>query len=110
MTGAMRIVREEGDEAPPRMKLLIHAAAPVKVQVDGYDGHPRLRATTRAVKPEFIALLLPMTPEVGDPRVVVEEKSGSLRIQLQWPARTDEVVWPRQGERRPLVTLRAGPT
>jgi len=100
------VVRRGRDtDAGPRMQLHLYAAAPMKMEFDSYAEHPRLKATVRAVKPEFVALLFPLMPKASDPQTAIETREGELRIRVQWPQRTDQIVWPTAGERRPMVTL-----
>ena len=104
VAGGMRLVRESRETAPPRMKLVLSAAAPVSFELDSYRGHPRLNAIARAVKPEFVAVLLPLPAAVADPRVAIE-RGDAVRVTIKWPQREDSIVWPSAGPRRPTVSL-----
>ena len=102
----MRVVREEGDPDTPHMRVLISAAGPLRHEVDGYDGHLRLMASVATVQPEFAAVLLPLPAGVDEPEVVVNRDGGVLRIEVGWTNRSDLIIWPAEGDRRPEVTLR----
>jgi len=103
VTAPMRVVREERDTTPARMKLAIHSPSPVTLQLDGYDRHPRIKVTTRAIQPDFAAVLLPLPGEVTEPDVAFKDDPESLRITIQWPRRKDVIEWPRTANRRPRV-------
>ena len=105
----MCVVREEGEEAPPRMRLFMQAAAPVAYRVDAYDGHPRVNASTKAVAPEFAAVLLPLPGEADRPTVEFSQLGDGLRVRVGWPGRVDDIFWPANGERRPRVELASAP-
>ena len=106
VAGGMRVVREQAETAsPPRMRLVLDAAAPVRCHVDGYDGHPRLSASVRAVAPQFVAVLLPLPAAVADPRVSVHRGGDEVLLEVRWPRRTDRIAWPTAGARRPSITL-----
>lgn len=105
VSAPMQAVREEGHRKPTRMRLFIHASAPVRLEVDGYDNHLRLKATTRAVEPEFAALLLPLPGDVDEPEVSFEQEDGRLKMRVLWPGRRDEITWPAEGERKPTVSM-----
>ena len=104
--GAMRVVREVADAAPPRMKLVLDAAAPVTRRVDAYDGHPRILGSAHAVNPEFVALLLPLPGVVPEPDVAVARGGREIRVEVHWSGRQDTIVWPRAGGRKPVVAVR----
>jgi len=104
----MRVVVEEGDAAPPRMAVHLHAAAPVSLSVDGYDGHPRLNAVVTARNPRFAAVLLPLPGGTAQPDVSFTPEAEALLIRVEWPSGVDEVLWPRATGERPAVT-RGGP-
>lgn len=102
----MEFVRTPADATAPRMRLWLSAAAPVAFSIDSYDGHQRLKATTTAVAPEFSALLLPLPGGVPEPQVTMERQDGKLLLTVRGPQRLDQIVWPGQGERRPVLTTR----
>ncbi|MHB8993625.1 MAG: heparinase II/III domain-containing protein [Armatimonadota bacterium] len=100
----MALVRTPADPAAPRLRLWLTAAAPLRFSVDGYDGHQRLKASATAVSPEFAAVLLPLPSGAPEPRVTIERLEEELRLRVRHPQRTDQILWPRQGERRPVLT------
>ena len=77
----------------PRLRVVLHAAAPVQFSVDAYDGHPRLRATTQTAAPGFVAVLLPLPAGVAEPQV----EFGERTVKVVWPGRTDRITWPAAG-------------
>ena len=99
----MELVRTPADARAPRLRLWLTAAVPVRFAVDGYDGHQRLKAVVTAVAPEFATLLLPLPGGAKEPRVRMERRDGEVRVTVEGPGRTDEILWPGQGERRPVV-------
>ncbi len=101
----MRLVREEGDPDTPRMRVLLGATGPLGHEVDGYDGHLRLKASLTTVQPEFAAVLLPLPAGVDEPEVVVNRDAGVLRIEVGWTNRSDLIIWPSEGDRRPEVSV-----
>ena len=78
----MQVVRDDGP--PARMKLLLHASEAVRFEVDAYEVHPRLRATTRAASPEFAAVMLPLPSDVPAPHVQFQEQPEALVITVAW--------------------------
>lgn len=102
--GALVRCREQ-PAARPRLRLWLQAAAPVKFAVDSYAEHPRLKATVRAVQPDFAALMFPLPSDVPDPTVTIASREGAVQVRVGWPDRTDQILWPAAGERRPVVTL-----
>jgi len=102
VTFPMQVVGEE-EAAPPRMKLFMHAAQPIRFELDAYETHPRLKAITKAAKPEFAAVMLPLPEGVPVPRVRFHAQRNGLRIAVAWTMRTDEIVWPTEGDRVPTV-------
>ncbi|MEW6355573.1 MAG: heparinase II/III family protein [Planctomycetota bacterium] len=102
-TPPMHVVREPEKKTAPRMKLVLHAAAPAALSVDAYDGHPRLKAVVRAVQPNFAAVLLPLPPEVSEPDVQFEDTVAALRIHIRWEKATDIIEWPKSGDRKPRL-------
>ena len=81
----------------------MHAAEPIRFAVDAYETHPRLKATTKAVKPEFVAVMLPLPADVPVPDVRFHAHRDGLRIVVAWATRTDEIAWPAEGDRVPNV-------
>jgi hypothetical protein len=108
VTPPMRVVRLEGEQAPARLRLVLHAAAPVTLSVDGYDGHRRLRGAVRAANPRFVAILLPLPEGVEAPKVEVVEEAQAVEMRILWPGRTDRLSWPPGAAARP--SLRIGVT
>ncbi len=102
VSAPMHIVREDGP-APARMKLFLHAAEAVRFEVDAYEVHPRLKATTLAVNPEFVAVMLPLPGDAAVPQVQFCEQSEALIITVAWPTRADRITWPTDGDRVPAV-------
>ncbi len=102
VTEPMRVVREEAGPGP-RFRLLLHAAAPVRIEADTYDGHPRVIAAVRAPAPEFAAVMLPLPPECPEPPVRFERTGEGLLVAVGWPGRTDRILWPDGGDRVPQL-------
>ena len=88
---------EEGGGSQAHMKLAVHASAALELELDDYDGHPRIKATTRAVQPDLAAVLLPLPAGMKTPDVVFEDGEERLRITIGWPQRRDVIEWPRVG-------------
>lgn len=103
----MRQVRQQGASDAPRMKLWLTAAASLRHEVDRYDDHLRLNFRTTAVQPEFAAVLLPLPADVEDPHIVMNHATDGLRLEIRWPGRTDQILWPAGESRRPVVTVTA---
>jgi hypothetical protein len=101
----MQVVREE-EATPPRMKLFMHAAQSIQFEVDAYETHPRLKAITKGVKPDFAAVLLPLPGNVPAPEVRFHAGPDGLSIVVEWTMRTDEIIWPNKGLRVPIVRRR----
>jgi len=109
VTPPMRVVRLEGAEAPASLRLVLHAAGPLALSIDGYDGHRRLRCTVRARNPRFIAALLPLPGGVDAPEVKLADTLQGCDLQLGWPGQTDRLSWPTAASGRPTLTLSARP-
>jgi hypothetical protein len=101
----MHVVRE-GEAVPPRMELFMHANRPIRFETDTYERHPRLRAITRATKPEFAAVMLPLPATIPVPDVRFDVRDNGLRITVEWTKQTDEIVWPTEGKRVPIIRRR----
>ena len=97
----MRIVKDEEAEDRPTMELFLHAADALKFHLEGYDGHPRIHALTKAKTPEFAALLVPLPHGTPSPQVTFQDQETSLQVQVKWPTHRDEITWPKTGERKP---------
>lgn len=95
-----------GDPQAPRLRLWLSGAAPVRLETDGYDGHQRLKGHVQAVAPEFAAVLVPLPAGVPEPQVKVTREGGAVRVQVAWAGRSDEILWPAEGERKPVVRVR----
>jgi hypothetical protein len=102
LTPPMRSVREDA-ATPPRLKLFMHAASPIRFEVDAYETHPRLKATCRAVKPDFAAVMVPLPGGTPAPEVAFAQTADALRVTVRWERGTDEITWPGQGDRAPVV-------
>ncbi len=59
----------------------------------GRAAFPRFRATTQAVNPRFIAVLLPLPAKTKEPGVRFEAVPGKRIVRIEWPAHTDTIVW-----------------
>ncbi len=105
LTAPMRRAQAAANSA--RLRLLLSAAAPCRLALDGYAGHLRLAATTRAVSPDIVALLLPLPAGVAEPQVTWQRDAQALTVDLEWPDRRDRLVWPVAAPRRPVVTVAA---
>jgi len=85
------------------LRLHLAAAGPLRYEVDAYDGHPRLGASVTAVAPEFAALLLPLPGAHVEPGVEFARSAAGLALTVRWPARTDRILWPADGQREPRL-------
>ncbi len=103
MTAPMRLTTVPGDPQAPRMRLWLAAAAPVRYEVDSYDGHQRLKATVTAVQPDFAAVLAPLPAGTAEPPCRLAQDAPTMR--LEWPQRHDEINW-AGGDARPVLNLR----
>ncbi len=99
LTGLMRGVPSQHSEA--RLVLRIHADAELSLTTDtfrpidrhGPAAYPRFRATTRAVNPRYITVLLPLPSEVQEPEVTFSSSEGKRIAKVRWPGNTDTFVW-----------------
>lgn len=90
-------------EPPPQARLVarLFAAAAVTLSTDRFQpvddrgpaSFPRFRASTQAVNPRFIAVLLPLPRNVAEPEVSVENREGTRVVHVRWPGHTDTVIW-----------------
>jgi hypothetical protein len=108
VTAPMRVVRLENDDAPARLRLVLHAAAPVAFSVDNYDGHRRLHGLARAVNPRFVALLLPLPGGVAEPNVTFTDTPAGVEVWIAWPGRTDRLSWPAGAGQKLSFSAEAG--
>lgn len=60
-----------------RLDLFFFGPNKPSVSVEMFEGHPRLKADVRAVKPDFLALLLPLKPQDAGRVSAVRSLSGS---------------------------------
>jgi hypothetical protein len=100
----MELVRTPADPTAPRLRLSLTAAAPIRLSVDSYDGHQRLKASVTAIAPEFAALLLLLPGGAPEPQVRVERQDGAVAMEVRGLGRVDQILWPNRGERRPVLT------
>lgn len=70
----------------------------------GPAAFPRLRATTRAVNPGFVAVLVPLPENVPSPTVEFGSSGSDRRILIAWEDGTDSILWPAAGQRKPALT------
>lgn len=104
VTAPMRLVAGQA-AMPACMELALHASGAVTTDVDGYDGHPRLKATVREKQPEFAAVLLPLPGSAAAPKVSFERQAAGLLVTVKWPKRTDRITWPDAGDRKPTLSF-----
>lgn len=104
VTTPMALVRTEADAQAPHLRLWLTAAAPVRFTKDSYDNHQRVKASVTAVAPEFAALLLPLPGGVAEPAVGIKRQDSAVRLSVRSGGRADEITWPAQGDRRPVLT------
>lgn len=57
---------------------------------------PRLSASCRAVNPYFAAVLIPLAG-TAPPQVRFEESSSLKTVFVEWPEKTDRIVWNKVG-------------
>ena len=100
----MRVVKVTPEERPSFLRVVLHAAGPLSLDTDKYDGHPRLVAKVRAINPRFVAVLMPLPYGHPEPKVVVTQQRGATRVQVQRVGRTDVVLWPTDADGRPTLT------
>ena len=104
--GAMQVVKVTGEGGDPRLMLAISAGRPVALSQDMYDGHPRLRASTRAINPRFAAVLAPLPAGTERPRVSFDRGETHVNVRILWKGREDTVSWRGKGATKPTVELR----
>ena len=99
--GDGRAVFEPAAKPDSRLLVRIDASSKVTLATDVFhptDYHgpasfPRFRATTRAVNPRFIAILLPLEVNVNEPAVTFELAAGKRIAKVTWPGHTDTFEW-----------------
>lgn len=64
------------------------------------------RATTHAVNPRFIAVLLPLPAEAEEPGVSFESSDGKRIVRIEWPAHIDTLAWSEADGSATLVDAR----
>jgi hypothetical protein len=97
-------------DAVPLLSVHVNARDPLELATDEFvpdDYHtprpfPRLRAVTRSVDPQFMALLLPLPAGVAQPSVSFSRTDDERSIRIDWGGTEDRIVWPRDG-RAPSV-------
>jgi len=85
----------------PRLVVRIHADANTVLSTDlfhpndyhGPAAFPRLRASTQAVNPHFVAVLLPLPAKVKEPKISFQTRAGSRLTIIQWLDHSDTFVW-----------------
>jgi hypothetical protein len=77
----------------------------VQHQVTRYDGHQRIEFQALAVQPEFAALLLPLPAGIAEPEIDMQRDNRQLELQIRWPDRLDQITWPTEQPRRPVVKI-----
>jgi hypothetical protein len=89
------------------MFVFLDADSPVTVSQDTYTpkdtqspaAFPRLMATCPAVNPYFSAVLVP-TDSTPPPTVRFENTPEETTVAVEWPERTDLIVWNKQTKNR----------
>ncbi len=95
----MRLVQTPKPDT--RLVLRIHADSEVDLTTDAFhpsDWHaaaafPRFRATSQAVNPRYIAVLLPLPVAVEEPRVAFRSGDDQRVVRIEWPGHTDTLTW-----------------
>ena len=110
VTSPMRVTTTPSIET--RLELHVNADSPVTLVTDTFhpdDYHgpaafPRLRATTRAVNPAFMAVLLPLPKNVPAPTVTFAASGGDRRVTVAWGSGRDVILWPAAEGRKPVLS------
>jgi hypothetical protein len=87
------------------MQVVMDASAPLSYNLGVYqpnDGRwpesfPRLRANCTAVNPRFIAFMMPHYNDAIPPVVTFSDVADGRKISVDWPYRTDEMIWTAEG-------------
>jgi hypothetical protein len=68
--------------------------------------YTRLRAYSKAVNPYFAAVLVPTDGSVSAPKVKFEKSKNENTIQIEWPQKTDTIIWNKQDSKaKPQVLV-----
>ena len=99
----------------PKMFVFIDSASPLSVRQEDYrvtpDDHrkpaayPRLRAYAKAANPYFAAVLIPTDGAIHAPKVTFDKAPGETAVRIEWPKRTDTIIWKREGKLRPQLEM-----
>ena len=108
VTAPMRIVNWHLNNHS-RLRLHLRAGAPVQIETDAYEDHPRLKAMTRATEPRFLAVLLPLPPSMPEPDVMTSREGGCWRVQIRWKSRYDSIHVPLRSDQQPQVQQERNP-
>lgn len=118
---AFRAEAETGQLAPPmravqvprrqrpRLALRLDAVAPIKVERDDYKDHQRLKATTRAVNPRFVAVMAPLRGDQPTPKVHGPAPSRSHKHPNTMATRRRSHSLDRRAARSPTFANRRQP-
>ena len=89
----------------PRMLVAFGGAEPVRLEVDTYDDHPRLRAVVETAQLKLATLLIPLPDGTVDPDIAFTATAQGLTARIVWPQRTDEIHWLRPPSKTPVVRI-----
>ncbi len=84
----------EGNAA---MQVIMDAAAPISYAYDYYSNRPKLLATSNAVNPKFISVLIPHNNEQLLPQVEFSDFSDGRKVSVLWQNRIDEITLTSDG-------------
>jgi len=98
----MRVVALD-ELAQANLRMVLTASAPLKLRLEGFDGHPRVSADATAVEPRFVAVFTPLAGATHAPQVERTVAGGEDTIKIVWPSRTDVIVWPREAGAKPAL-------
>ena len=84
-----------------KMKVMMDANGPITYETDTYepgDGRvpknfPRLKATVHAENPRFLTVMVPQHIDAEDPNISFDTTIEYSNITIEWPYRTDVIVW-----------------
>lgn len=106
----------------PKLFAFIDAESPVILKQEDYNvgplifsaypmlsgsppSYPRLRAYCKAVNPYFAAVLIPTDGSINPPKVKFDKSSSEETIRIEWPGKTDTIVWKKDGKSRPQMIV-----
>ena len=103
------------DSNTAKMLVFIDSASPLSVRQENYTvtpndhrrpaAYPRLRAYSKAVNPYFTAVLIPTDGSINAPNVKFDKAHNETVVNIEWPKRTDKIIWKKEGKLRPQIQI-----